>query len=178
MFSSRRTQMKRHTMKTSILLLCLIVTASTYAGTKVVINDDRKAEVQLEENGASTSGGMRQDVAVASVKKGYFSEPLTIDEKIAALESTTWFYKLLKQQGIDPEAKVTGDYTGAKLKVVLAKLLPKMPVIFDDVDETVTVLKMTAADAKLETVMDLLDDGAGVYFTYSMRGLTISSKPR
>lgn len=165
-------------MKTSTLLLCLIVTASTYAGTKVTISDTAKAEVQLEADGSSTSGGMRQEAAVVSVKKGLFADPMPIDEKIAALESTTWFYKLLKQQGIDPEAKVSGDYTGAKLKVVLTKLLPKMPVLFEDVDEAVTVLKMTAADAKLETVMDLLDDGAGVYFTYSMRGLTISSKPR
>jgi hypothetical protein len=165
-------------MKTSTLFLCLIVTASAYAGTKVAISDDCKAEVQLEGSSASTSGGMRQEVAVASVKKGFFAEAMPLDEKIAALESTTCFYKLLKQQGIDPEAKVSGDYTGLKLKDVLAKLLPKMPVIFADVDDSVTVLKMTATDAKLETVLDLLDDGAGVYFTYSMRGLTISSKPR
>ena len=164
-------------MKTSLLLLCLIVTASAYAGTKVVIDNDCKAEVQLEGGGSSTSGGMRQEMAVASVKKGFFSEAIPFDEKIAALESTLCFYKLLKQQGIDPEAKISGDYTGLKLKEVLTKLLPKMPVVFADVDDSVTVLKMTATDAKLETVLDLLDDGAGVYFTYSMRGLTISSKP-
>lgn len=164
-------------MKTSTLLLCLLVTASAHAGTKVVITDNFKAEVQLEESGASTSGGMRQEAAVVSVKKGLFAEPMPLDERIAALESTICFYKLLKQQGIDPEAKVSGDYTGLKLKAVLTKLLPKMPVIFADVDDGVTVLKMTASDAKLETVLDLLDDGAGVYFTYSMRGLTVSSTP-
>lgn len=165
-------------MKTSILLLCLFVTVSAHAGAKVTINENAKAEVQLEADGSSTSGGMRQEAAVVSVKKGLFADPMPIDEKIAALESTTSLYKLLKQQGVDPEAKVTGDYTGLKLKDVLATLLPKMPVVFADVDESVTVLKMTATDAKLETVLDLLDDGAGVYFTYSVRGLTISSKPR
>ncbi len=165
-------------MKTGTLILCLILTASAQAAAKVTISDDCKAEVQLDESGTSTSGGMRQEVAAVSVKKGFFSEPLPIDEKIAALESATCFYKLLKQQGIDPEAKVSGDYTGKKLKDVLATLLPKMPVVFADVDEAVTVLKMTATDAKLESVLELLDDGSGVYFSYSMRGLTVSAKPR
>ncbi len=178
MLPSGRPKTKRHTMKTSALFLCLFITASAQAGTKVVISDECKAEVQLEESGSSTSGGMRQDEAVASVKKGIFPEPMPIEEKIAALESATCFYRLLKQQAIDPEAKVSGDYTGLKLKEVLTKLLPKMPVTFVDVDESVTVLKMTATDARLETVLDLLDDGAGVYFTYSLRGLTISAKPR
>lgn len=165
-------------MKTSTLFLCLIVTASAHAGAKVVISDECKAEVQLDESGTSTSGGMRQEQVVASVKKGFFSDAIPIEEKIAALESSTCFYKLLKQQGVDPEAKVSGDYTGLKLKDVLATLLPKMPVVFADVEDSVTVLKMTATETKLEAVLDLLDDGAGVYFDYSPRGLTVSSKPR
>lgn len=165
-------------MKKSTLILCLAVTASAYAGAKVIIDDNCKAEVQLEEDGSSTGGGMRQEVAVVSVKKGLFADPMPIGEKIAALESATCFYRLLQQQGVDPEAKVSGDYTGRKLKEVLASLLPEMPVFFDDVDDSVTVLKMTAKDAKLETVLDLIDDGAGVYFRYSMGGLTVSSAPR
>ncbi len=164
-------------MKSPILFLSLIVAASAFAGTKVVISDDCKAEVQLEENGSSTSGGMRQEVALVTVKKGLFSEPMPIDEKIAALESAICYYTLLKQQGVDPDAKVSGDYTGKKLKDVLKELLPRMPVTFTDVDDSVTVLKMTANNTTLETVMDLLDDGSGVYFTYSMSGLTVSSAP-
>jgi hypothetical protein len=164
-------------MKSKLLLLSLIVTASAYAGPKVIIGDERKAEVQLEENGASTSGGMRQEVAVVSVKKGFFSEPMPIDERIAALESMTCFFKLLKKQGIDPDQKVSGDYSGKRLKDVLAELLPNVPVEFSDVDDSVTILKMTASDARLEVIMDLLDDAAGVYFTYSMSGLVIASTP-
>lgn len=164
-------------MKSGILLVGLIVAASASAGTKVVVGDNCKAEVQLEESGSSTSGGMRQEVAVVSVKKGFFSDPMPIDEKIAALESEICYYKLLKQQGIDPNTKVSGDYSGMKLKDVLAELLPQMPVTFADVDDSVTVLKMTADNTTLEKVLELLDDGSGVYFTFSMDGLVISSTP-
>lgn len=41
----------------------LAVTVSAHAGQKVVINDEHKAEVQLEECGSSTSGGARQETA-------------------------------------------------------------------------------------------------------------------
>lgn len=102
---------------------------------------------------------------------------MPIDEKIAALESMVCYYTLLKQQGIDPEQKMSGDYTGAKLKDVLAQLLPSMPVDFRDVDDSVTILKMTAENAALEKILDFLDDGAGVYFSYTMSGLIITSTP-
>ena len=164
-------------MKSSTLFLSLAVAVSAHAGPKVTISDDHKAEVQIEENGSSTSGGMRQEVAIVSVKKGFFSDPMPIEEKIAALESMTSFYRLLQQQGVDPEQKVTGDYTGMKLKDVLAQLLPKMTVEFRDVDDAVTILKMTATEARLEQVLDYLDDAAGVYFTYSQGGLAITSAP-
>lgn len=164
-------------MKTTLLLASLLVTVSVSAGPKVVISDDRKAEVQVEENGSSTSGGMRQEVAVVTVKKGFFSDPMPLDERIAALESVADFYRLLKAQGVDPDRKVSGEYTGMKLKDVLAELLPDMPVEFRDVDDSVTVLKMSVTDASLEKVLDLLDDGTGVYFSYSTRGMVITAAP-
>ena len=165
-------------MKSKALLVSLMVTVSAVAADKVVIRDEVKAEVQLEENGSSTSGGMRQEVAVVSVKKGFFSDPVSLDERIAALESMTAFYRLLQQQGVDLEQRVSGDYTGIPLKEVLAQLLPDIPVEFADVDESVTLLKMTVADARLEQVLDYLDDGAGVYFSCTERSLVISSAPR
>ncbi len=165
-------------MKSKALLVSLIVTVSAYGADKVVISDEAKAEVQLEENGSSTSGGMRQEVAVVSVKKGFFSDPISLDERIAALESMTAFYRLLQQQGVDLEQKVSGDFSGLLLKDVLAQLLPDMPVEFQDVDESVTVLKMTVTEARLEQVLDYLDDGAGVYFSCTEGGMVVTSKPR
>ncbi len=43
------------------------------------------------------------------MKKGFFSDPMPIEERIAALESMTAFHRLLQQQGIHPEQKVSRD---------------------------------------------------------------------
>ena len=165
-------------MKPTLFLLATVLAASASAKTKVRIDDSIKAEVQLRDSGYSTSGGSRREVPEVSVKKGLFAEPMPLAEQIAALESATCFCRLLQQQGVNPETKVTDDYTGMRLKDVLTRLLPAMPVEFSDVDEEVTVLKMTVEDARLQSVLEALDDGAGVYFTYTMAGLTVSAEPR
>ena len=164
-------------MKPYTTLLLLVVTVPTFAGSKVVVRDDFKAEVQVEENGSSTSGGVRQEVVAVTVSRGFFSDPIPLDEKIAALASMTCFYRILKQGGIEPDQKVSGDYTGRMLKDVLDELLPGVPVTFTDVEDTVTILKMNVTDASLEKVVGFLDDASGVYFAYSMNGLAVSSAP-
>lgn len=155
-------------MKLSILLFSL--------GALSVIASD-KASVTLTESGYSSSGGRGDESVEVKISKGWSNAAISAEEKIFALEQKIAFYKLMEAHEVNLEKKVTAAYSEKPLGKVLKDLLPGVPIEYKGVDASEKVKSMSITKASLESVLIWLDDAAGVYFTFSEKGIKVSAKP-
>lgn len=158
-------------MKSTLFLAALLLPAIALAG--------NKASVTLTKGGFSSSGGSgRPKVIEVKVGMRFSNDPLPVADRIGALEQKLVFYRLLEKHELDPDKAITGSFENTPLKDALAEVIPGVPVVFEDgVDAGVTVEKLDSKDAKLEAVVDFLDDAAGVFFSFSDDGLHVKAEP-
>ena len=145
----------------------------------VSLNGGNSSGSNVSLNGGNSSrygGGKREESFNVKITKG-FRHNIPIDDKIAALEQKIIFYKLLKKHHIDINQKIDGNYTNLQLRSVLETLLPGIKIKFNGVGEEITIANMTVKQSRLESVLDSLDNAAGVYFQFTKRGLTVSGMP-
>lgn len=139
-----------------------------------------KASVMLDQSGYSSSGGSgRVKLAKVEVSKGFGSKKnqIPLKEQIAVLQEHIDYLTLMEKHGVDPGKKVTSIYKDVPLADVFRELMPNVPVKFEGVDEKETVKSLICSDAPISLVIEHLDDAAGVYFSFSEQGITVSSKP-
>lgn len=156
----------------------LIASALLFAPCIAAAGD--KASVTLDAGGYSSSGGSdRVDMPEVEVTKGIGSRKhdIPVAEKVAALRQHIAYLTLMEKHGVDLGKKVTAKYEDIPLAKILGELLPKVPVKFDGVDENETVKSLDCKDAPLRSVIDWLDDAAGVYFGFSEEGITVRAAP-
>lgn len=143
----------------------------------VVASD--KSTVTLSEKGHSSSGGGNRATEIeVKLSNGWNNGPMSTEDKIKALEQSIAFYKLMVSKKVDLSKSITAAYAEKPLSDVLKELIPEVPVEYKGVDPSETVQSMAITKAPLEKVLKYLDKAAGVYFSYSEKGLLISSKPK
>jgi hypothetical protein len=144
-----------------------------------LLHADNKASVMLSAGGYSSSGAEnRPKTADVEVKKGFGSKKYDIPlaEQIAVLKSHTNYLSLMEKHGINIEKEVDATYTEKPLADALKELLPKVPVKFDGVDPAVTIKSLKAEKARMTTVIQFLDDAAGVFFVFTEEGITVKAE--
>lgn len=164
-----------------LVVAALLLSLPAYAGNNPSANDqpNEKANVSLEDNGYSISGGTNRDKQIQTKfeRVGVSFDPISIDDKVKSLRSSLYFYLWLKKNNIDPAMKITAVYTGRPLREVVQELLPGMKVKFVGVNENETVGEMKATNADLEAVCRHLDNASAVFFEFSPEGLIIKANP-
>lgn len=140
---------------------------------------DNKAYVTLSAGGYSSSGGGdRPKTAEVEIKKGFGSKKndIPVAEQIAVLKTHINYLTLMEKHGIDLAKEVDATYTEKPLADALNELLPKVPVKFDGVDPAVTIKSLKAEKTRLATVIQFLDDAAGVFFVFTEDGITVKAE--
>ena len=103
---------------------------------------------------------------------------LPVVDKIKILERKLNFYRLMTSKKVDLEKSITATYKNKPLSEVFRELIPDIPVEFKGVDQDVTVESMTITKVSLDKVFQYLDEAAGVYFSFSEKGMLITAKPQ
>jgi len=140
--------------------------------------DDKKASVHLEATSWSSSGGggREQDIKV-TLQRGFEDKPLPLQQKIKALQQKQAFYALMLAKGIDLEKPVEAEYRNKPLKEIFAELLPGVAIEFKGECAGETVQQLSSKKAKMEQVLEFLDDACGLYFNYKADSIEVSKDP-
>ena len=138
-----------------------------------------KPTVDLTENGhmLSGGGGRAKEIEV-KFSSGMRDADLPVVDKIKILERKLNFYRLMTSKKVDLEKSITATYKNKPLSEVFRELIPDIPVEFKGVDQDVTVESMTITKVSLDKVFQYLDEAAGVYFSFSEKGMLITAKPQ
>ena len=150
------------------------------SGVSVRTNDsDKRATIMLNKDSYSISnGGIREATVKVKIEKGFFSKSqLTLDDKIKALKSKIRYYEFLKTYNIDSSQTYSLVYKEKLLKEALNELIPNVPVTFNNVKEDTKIKDFMASDTSLETILEYLDDAAGIYFEFNEVALVINKTP-
>ncbi len=155
-------------------LITLLVAASTCS-----LFAAEKSTVTLSKGGHSISGGGDRETEIRiKLSNGWNNGPMKTEDKIKALKQKIVFYELMRANKIDLSKPITAAYASKPLSEVLKELIPGIAVKYENVSPQETVESMAITKTPLEKVLTYLDDAAGVYFTYTAEGLTVSSKPK
>ena len=140
---------------------------------------DDKPTIDLSENGHSLSGGGGRDKEIeVKFGSGIRDADVSVVDKIKILERKLNFYRLMTSKKVDLEKSITATYKNKPLSKVFKELIPDVPVEFKGVDQDVTVESMTITKVSLDKVFQYLDEAAGVYFSFSEKGLLVTAKPQ
>ena len=170
-------------MLKKVIILILFYSTTCYAEKcdfKFEIkNLDNRASIMLSEDGYSKSGGDSREKEISiKVEKDMFDKtPLSIEEKITALESKISYYNFFLKYNINLNDTPDLIYKETPLKDALNELLPGVPISFKDVDEDVKIKKLMSSEAPLESILKYLDDAAGVYFEFTRDQLIVKNTP-
>jgi len=138
-----------------------------------------KSTVVLSSKGHSSFGGSGRETEIeVKLSNGWNNGPMTTEGKIKALEQRIIFYKLMRANKVDLAKPVTAAFAEKPLSEALKELIPEITVKYKGVNPQETVGSMAITKAPLEKVLNYLDDASGVYFIYTEKGLTVSSKPQ
>ena len=138
-----------------------------------------KPTVDLTENGHSVSGGgLRAEEIDIQFGSGMLDADVPVVDKIKILERKLNYYRLMNSKKVDLEKGITATYKNKPLSEVFKELIPGIPVEFKGVDQKVTVDSMKITKVSLDRVFQYLDDAAGVYFSFSEKGMLVTATPQ
>lgn len=156
---------------TLILILTVLQLMPALAGDK--------ATVDFNENGHSVSGGgPRAEEIDLQFGSGMREAEVPVADKIRILERKLSYHRLMTGKKVDLEKSITATYKNKPLGEVFKELIPGIPVEFKGVDQKVTVGSIKITKVSLDKVFQSLAEAAGVYFSFSEKGLLVTATPQ
>ena len=157
-------------MKLTLLILLSLSTCQLFGS--------EKSTVTLSEKGhSSTGGGDRATEIEIKMSNGWNNGPMTTEDKIKSLKRHIVFYQLMAAKKVDLSKLITAAYAEKPISEVFKELIPNVSIEYKGVKPEEMVGTMAITKAPLEKVLKYLDEAAGVYFTYTDKGIIVSAKP-